>query len=329
MPTYIIAAVVSFAVCVLLAPWGIKILKKLKFGQEILEIGPSWHAAKRGTPTMGGLLFIFSTLLSVLVVSVNQAVFEHFFDTRILLILGCSLCFSVIGFIDDYSKIKKKENAGLSARQKYLMQLVVAGTFIYTLYLTGYFKNVLYIPFTSLSVTIPWPLYVLFSLILITGIVNAVNLTDGIDGLASSVTLLVMAFFMSACLLFGSESTAVVPAAVAGGLMGFLFYNFYPAKLFMGDTGSLFLGGIVASLGFVFEMLPLYLFIVGIIYIIEAFSVMLQVFVYKTFNKKRLFLMTPIHHHFEKKGWSEVKIVMVFTTITALACLLGYWGMMS
>lgn len=328
MPTYIISAVISFAICVLSAPWAIKLLKKLKFGQEILDIGPSWHAAKRGTPTMGGLLFIFSTLLSVIVVSASQALFDNSFDTRIILVLGCSLCFTVIGFIDDYSKVRRKQNAGLTARQKYLMQLVVAGTFLYTLQLAGLFNNVLYIPFTTLSVTIPWPLYVLFALVLITGIVNAVNLTDGIDGLASSVTLIVMAFFMSACLLFGSASTAMIPAAVAGGLMGFLFFNFYPAKLFMGDTGSMFLGGIVASLGFVFEMLPLYLFIVGIIYIAEAFSVMLQVFVYKTFNKKRLFLMTPIHHHFERMGWSEVKIVMIFTTITALACLVGYWGML-
>ena len=321
----IIAAIVSFVLTVLFGRVLIPMLRALKAGQSIREIGPSWHNSKQGTPTIGGLMFIASALICVIAfgwIAVKEGTYEH------LMILGFALVYGAIGFVDDFVKVKLKRNLGLTALQKLILQLVAALVYLALLRWNGNLTNELYIPFIHVTLTIHWVVYLVFATFVIVGCVNAVNLTDGIDGLAAGVTLPVMVFFAVTAYSWGSDTLALFPAALVGGMAGFLCYNFHPAKVFMGDTGSLFLGGAVCGMAFALDM-PMILILVGIIYIIEAVSVIMQVGYFKLTHGKRIFRMTPIHHHFEMGGWNEVKIFSVFVGITVVMCVLAWLGIMN
>lgn len=312
----------SFGITALLAPVGIPLLKRLKFGQSIRAEGPSWHKGKQGTPTMGGLFFIAGITCATMIFASNSY-FKG--EMRPVIALLNSLAFGFIGFVDDYIKVVKKRNLGLSARQKFLLQLLVGVVLIFSLRQYGYIDTTVYIPFFNIA----WDFglwYYPFALFVIVGVVNSVNLTDGLDGLAASVTVPVAVFFTYLSIFFRLSGTAVFGAAVVGGLMGFLLFNAHPAKVFMGDTGSLFLGGAVSALAFCFNM-PALLILVGIIYLAETMSDILQIFYFKKTRGKRLFKMAPLHHHLELCGWKETKIVWVFTAITTIACLLAMLGM--
>lgn len=249
-------------------------------------------------------------------------------DITHLMVFGLALVCGVIGFLDDFVKVKNKRNLGLTEIQKLVLQLAAAALFLILLRRTGHLTGDLYIPFANVSVTIPWILYLILSVFIIVGTVNAVNITDGIDGLNTSVTIPVMAFYAIAAWKWHLTGASLFAAAVAGALLGFLIYNWHPAKVFMGDTGSLFLGGAVCGLAYALDM-PLILILVGIIYIAETMSDIIQVAYFKITHGKRIFRMAPLHHHFEKGGWSEVKIVVVFTSITVVFCVLAYLGVMN
>ena len=303
----------------------IPILKSVKMEQKILDIGPRWHKSKEGTPTMGGLGFIITSVFVFAAVMVWAFVSEPTMNIwPVCITYGFALLCGAIGFIDDYAKFFKKQNEGLSAGNKYLLQLIAAALYLFFMVWKGGLTTVLKIPFTSLE----WDLgifYYVFALLLITGMVNSVNLTDGIDGLAASVTAIVGAFFAVIAFVIGRGDIAVLSGVIIGSCVGFLVYNFYPARVFMGDTGSLFLGGAVVGLAFLASS-PLIVVLAGIVYIAETFSVILQVASFKL-TGKRIFKMSPIHHHFEKCGWSELKIVGVFSLVTAIFCIISYWGM--
>ena len=321
----IITVVVSFLLSVLLGRVLIPALHALKAGQSIREIGPKWHNTKQGTPTMGGLMFIAAAVVCVVAggwTAMLAGTYEH------LMVLGFSLVFGAIGFADDFVKVRMKRNLGLTALQKLILQLAVALAYLALLRWNGNLTGEIYIPFFNVSWQFNWVVYLLFATFVIVGCVNAVNLTDGIDGLASGVTLPVMVFFTVTAWCWGSETLALFPAALVGGLLGFLCYNFHPAKVFMGDTGSLFLGGAVCGMAFALDM-PLILILVGIIYIIEALSDIIQVLYFKATHGKRIFRMAPFHHHLEMGGWSEIKIFSVFTGITVLMCVLAWLGIMN
>ena len=325
MRTQIIQFVISIAVCfaatVIIAKKLIPVLKSIKMGQKILDIGPRWHKSKEGTPTMGGLFFI----VPILAVGIVFAVINK--DYTMYIHLAFALINGIIGFADDYVKFFKKQNAGLTPGQKLIAQFASAFAYIMALYLTGNIDSSLKIPFTSLNIEINIVLYCVIAVVGIVFTVNSVNLTDGIDGLASSITAVVMMFLAVLSLKSANFAGSVVAGAVIGGTLGFLVYNFHPAKVFMGDTGSLFLGAAISSMAFILDC-PLILLFVGFMFYIEAFSVMIQVFFFKT-TGKRVFKMTPIHHHFEMSGWSEVKIVAVFSLITAMTSLAGCLGFVS
>ena len=315
----------SFFLTLLLGKVTIPVLHALKAGQSIREIGPKWHSTKAGTPTMGGVMFMIPAALLTVIFgwkAMAAGDFSH------VIVLGLAMAYGLIGFADDFVKVRLKRNLGLTALQKFLLQLVVALVFLGLLYRSGNLQTALYIPFVQVSFPVPVVLYMAFAAFVIVGCVNAVNLTDGVDGLASGVTLPVMVFFTATAFLWGSETLALLPAAVVGGLIGFLCYNFHPAKVFMGDTGSLFLGGAVCGMAFALDM-PLILLLVGIVYIVEVLSVILQVGYFKLTHGKRIFRMTPIHHHFEMGGWSEVRIFSVFTGVTVLLCVAAWLGVMN
>lgn len=298
-------------------------LRKLKAGQEIRQDGPTWHNSKAGTPTMGGIAFILGSGIAAFACGWQQMVNGEFAHLYVYLF---ALCFGLIGFVDDYRKVRQHQNEGLTARQKFILQLAAAVVFLVLMRYEGLLTNDLYIPFLNMSFTINWIVYLIFAAFVIVGCVNAVNLTDGIDGLAASVTFVVMAFFTVAGVLWSTYGIqALFPAAMAGGLAAFFVYNHHPAKVFMGDTGSLFLGGAVAALAFVFDM-PLVLIPVGIIYILETLSDIIQVGYFKLTHGKRFFKMAPLHHHLELSGWSEAKLVAVFSLVTLAGCVLAYLG---
>ena len=325
MIAYFIVTVIStFALTVLAARILIPKLKSMKLGQTILDIGPRWHKSKEGTPTMGGISFILASIAAFIGAVFAMVLTENSVGLEKLVITVLfAAANGAIGVVDDLTKFKNHRNEGLTASQKYLLQLVSAGLFLAALKLTGNLTTELYIPFVGAEVELGIFYYIL-SILLITGIVNAVNLTDGIDGLASSVTLAVGAFFAVAAFSAESLPTAVASAITIGACLGFLVYNFYPARVFMGDTGSLFLGALAVGMAYMIDN-PLIIIIVGIVYIGEAVSVMLQVGCYKL-TKKRIFKMAPIHHHFEKCGWTELKIVGVFSLVTVLFGVLAYFG---
>ena len=317
----ICAFVVAFALTAVLGTPVIRFLKKLKFGQKILEDGPTWHMNKQYTPTMGGIMFIAGLVgaLCACLPAIWAAA-----DLRPVLIFALSLIFGLIGMVDDYTKIKKKQNQGLTPLQKLLLQIAAAALFVTVLRSMGYITGHVYIPFVNVLWQVPWFLYLPCAIFVIVGAVNAVNLTDGIDGLATSVTAVVALFFSGVFLALG-DSSAVFSAGLLGALLGFLIYNKNPARVFMGDTGSLFLGGAVCGMAFACD-LPLILVPVGIIYIAETLSDIIQVTYFKMTHGKRIFKMAPLHHHFEMCGWSEKKIVFVFTAITLVMCIVSYLG---
>ncbi len=295
------------------------LLRALKAGQSIREVGPTWHNYKAGTPMMGGLMFIFAAILCLVA---NLFTIR---DYAVFYVLGLGLCFGFIGFLDDFCKLKYKRNLGLTSLQKAMLQMAVSALYLYIMYRQGHMASSLYIPFVDLTFAINPILYIFFAMFVIVGCVNAVNLTDGVDGLSSSVTIPVMVFFTAAAYTTRHYDLALLPACLCAGLVAYLFYNWHPAKVFMGDTGSLFLGGIVCGLAFALDM-PLVLVLVGLVYIVETLSVILQVGYFKLTHGKRLFKMAPIHHHFEMCGWKEVKIVLVFAAVSALMCVLAWVG---
>jgi len=321
----ILTILCAFALTVLLGRWVIPMLHALKAGQSIREIGPKWHEVKAGTPTMGGIMFILPVIVFPVAFGWKDMMAG---DRTHLMVLGLALVYGLIGFADDFVKVKLKRNLGLTALQKLILQLAAAFGFLALLYQSGSLHTELYLPFFQLYWKLPWAVYMVLASFVIVGCVNAVNLTDGVDGLASGVTLPVMVFFAVTACAWGMEGLGLVPAALIGGLLGFLCYNFHPAKVFMGDTGSLFLGGAVCGMAFALDM-PLILLLVGIVYIVETLSVILQVGYFKLTHGKRIFRMTPIHHHFEMGGWCEEKIFWVFTGVTVLACAAAWLGVMN
>lgn len=310
-----VAAVLSGIFGRLLLP----VLHALKAGQSIRELGPTWHNNKAGTPMMGGLMFIAATVVCLLICIPSMEAFTVFYA------LVPGLCFGFIGFLDDFTKIKFKRNLGLTAIQKAALQLVVSVLYLYLLYKEGSLSCNLYIPFVNVSFAIHPLVYIFFAMFVMVGCDNAVNLTDGVDGLSSSVTLPVMIFFTAASVALGKYDLALLPACLTGGLIAYLFYNWHPAKVFMGDTGSLFLGGVVCAMAFALDM-PLVLIMVGLVYIIETLSVILQVGYFKLTHGKRLFKMAPIHHHFEMCGWKEEKIVITFAAVSAIMCIVAWFS---
>ncbi len=322
MKGIILAVVLTFLITAAIGPMVIKKLQKMKFGQKILEIGPKWHMAKQYTPTMGGFMFIVPiAVISIVLLATGST------TASILPMVGISVVFGLIGFVDDYAKVKKKQNMGLTPKQKLALQILAAVIFVTVLRMQGSLSTDLYIPFVNTTLHLHWLVYMIFAAFVIVGTVNAVNLTDGIDGLAAGVTLPVAVFFIVYGIVARISSVSVFAAALAGGLAAFLIYNFNPAKVFMGDTGSLFLGGCVAGLAFACDM-PLILILVGLVYIIETVSDILQVLYFKATGGKRLFKMAPIHHHFEMCGWSEKEIVVTFSLLTVGMCVLAYFGVL-
>ena len=313
--TVLAGGVLSGLIGVLLLP----VLRALKAGQSIREVGPTWHNNKAGTPMMGGLFFILGAIICIVG---NLGIMV---DYTVLYVLALSLCFGLIGFLDDFCKAKFKRNLGLTSIQKALLQMAVSAIFVYLLYKQDPSKCNIYIPFVNTYLELHPLLYVFFSMFVMIGCDNAVNITDGVDGLCGSVTLPVMIFFTAVAVAMGKYDLAILPAALVGGLIAYLFFNWHPAKVFMGDTGSLFLGGAVCALAFALDM-PLILVLVGFVYIVETLSVILQVTYFKLTHGKRIFKMSPIHHHFEMCGWKEVKIVLIFTAVSALMCVIAWFG---
>lgn len=320
-----IGAIGAFIISLCMGMILIPVLHKLKFGQEIREEGPKWHAKKSGTPTMGGLIFIAAIFAMSAICCVLGLFFgidmpaDSTYLKTLVMLLCLSAVYGVIGFIDDYIKVILKRNLGLTAKQKFLLQLVAAVGFVCWAVYGMDIATVVKIPFTSIELDFGiW--FIPFAALVIIATVNSVNLTDGLDGLATCVTCMVALFFILFADKVANIAVALFASILLGSLMGFLMYNKFPAKVFMGDTGSLFLGGAVCGMAIVTEQ-PLALLIVGLVYVIESLSVILQVISFKT-TGKRIFKMSPIHHHFEMCGWSETKIVITFTIVTAVLCLL-------
>ncbi len=320
---YIIGGVAALALSLLLGMFTIPMLRRLKFGQEIREIGPSWHASKSGTPTMGGVIFIISSAAALIITCLWGFLFGgrsgNF--TELLIVELLSLSFGVIGFIDDYIKVVKKRNLGLTAVQKFGLQFLVSLVFATFVAVFGDTGTVIDLPFAKTNIDLNW-FYIPFIIFVMLATVNSVNLTDGLDGLATTITMVVMLFYLLISLRIKNSAMALFASVILGALAGFLFYNRKPAKVFMGDTGSLFLGGVVCGLAITLRQ-PLTLLIVGLVYVIETLSVIMQVTSYKL-TGKRIFKMSPIHHHFEMCGWSEEKIVCVFSLVTLLLCAVMY-----
>ena len=319
MTRILITAVVGCALSWALGHFLLPVLHALKAGASIREIGPTWHNNKTGTPIMGGLMFIFASILCLLGNLPSMTDYSVFF----VLVLG--LCHGFIGFLDDFTKIRHHRNLGLTSAQKAMLQMAVSALFLYAMYKAGAMDTHLYIPFWNRSFDLHPIVYIFFAMFVMVGCVNSVNLTDGVDGLSSSVTLPVMVFFTAASIGLGRYDLALLPASLVGGLIAYLTYNWHPAKVFMGDTGSLFLGGVVCAMAFALEM-PLILILVGFVYICETMSDILQISYFKMTHGKRLFKMAPIHHHFEMCGWKEEKIVLSFAGVSAVMCILAWFG---
>ena len=323
---YVLSFIVSFGVALIAGRILIPVLHRLKAGQSIREDGPTWHMNKQGTPTMGGIMFILS-----IAVAIGAAGWSLLGEGKLdmVFVFLFALVFGVIGFIDDFQKLRHHANEGLTAPQKFLLQLAAAVLFLVLLRRSGAVTPDLYIPFFNVEfVGIPWPVYMVFAVFVIVATVNAVNLTDGVDGLSSGVTIPVALFYTAVSAWYGRDDIGLLSAALAGGLAAFLIYNFHPAKVFMGDTGSLFLGGMVCGLAFALNM-PLIIPVVGLVYVAETLSDIIHVVYFKKTGGKRFFRMAPLHHHFELGGWSETKLFCVFSGVTLLMCVLGFLGVMN
>ncbi|EGS9998135.1 phospho-N-acetylmuramoyl-pentapeptide-transferase [Clostridium perfringens] len=311
-PKIVMAIVISFIVASILGPIIIPLLHKLKFGQNIRQEGPKSHLKKAGTPTIGGLIFIFATIITMFIMVGNPT-------DEAMIALYSFVGFGFVGFLDDLLKIIKKKNEGLTSGQKMILLLIVSG--FLTWYAYKYIGTSINIPFLNGQINLGL-FYIPFVMFYFAGVTNAVNLTDGLDGLATSVTVLVTTFLGIISYNLGHISLAIFCVALAGALLAFLRFNAFPARVFMGDTGSLALGGAVAMVALILKM-PLILVLIGIIYVIETLSVILQVASFKL-TGKRIFKMAPIHHHFEQLGWSETKIVSVFSIITVVFCFIAF-----
>lgn len=319
MTRILITGVVGCALSWALGHFLLPVLHALKAGASIREIGPTWHNNKTGTPIMGGLMFIFASILCLLLNLTAMTDYSVFF------VLALGLCHGFIGFLDDFAKIRHHRNLGLTSLQKAMLQMAVSALFLYAMYKAGAMDTHLYIPFWNRSFELHPIVYIFFAMFVMVGCVNSVNLTDGVDGLSSSVTLPVMVFFTAASVALGEYDLALLPASLIGGLIAYLTYNWHPAKVFMGDTGSLFLGGVVCAMAFALEM-PLILILVGFVYICETMSDILQISYFKLTHGKRLFKMAPIHHHFEMCGWKEERIVLSFAGVSTIMCILAWFG---
>ena len=313
----ILAVIIAFVVSAILCPIVIPFLHKLKFGQQVREDGPQAHLKKQGTPTMGGLVILSSIIITSLLYLKDYP--------RIIPVLFVTVGFGVIGFLDDYIKIVMKRSEGLNPMQKLIGQIVITGIFAYYIVTSDEIGTGMLIPFTGSYLELPVWLFVPALFFIVLGTDNGVNFTDGLDGLCTSVTILVATFFTIVAI---GENSGISPitGAVVGSLLGFLLFNVYPARVFMGDTGSLALGGFVASSAFMMQM-PFFIPIIGLIYRVEVLSVIIQVTYFKATHGKRIFKMAPIHHHFELCGWSETRVVAVFSIITAILCLVAYLGL--
>lgn len=305
--------VIAFVISLLLGPIIIPMLKKLNIGQSIREDGPQSHLTKSGTPTMGGIIIFFSLLITVLTAGI--------LNKDLVLLLISTLGFGFIGFVDDYIKIVKRRNLGLRAYQKLLAQIILAVILAVYQSSTSIAGTKVIVPFLENQYLDLGLFYIPFIVFVVVGTVNSVNLTDGLDGLASGVSIIVLSFFSLVALNWGMDSIAIFSSALTGACLGFLIHNSYPAKVFMGDTGSLALGGAISGIAILMNI-SLILPIVGGIFFVETLSVIIQVASFKL-TGKRVFLMSPLHHHYEQKGWKETKIVGVFWFITAILCLIG------
>ena len=317
----ILAVIIAFAISALLCPIIIPFLHKLKFGQQVRDDGPQSHLKKQGTPTMGGLIILCSIVIT--------SIFYIPAYPKIIPVLFVTVGFGIIGFMDDYIKIVMKRSEGLNPKQKLIGQIIITGIFACYLLTSKDVGTEMLIPFTGgfedgYYLDLGW-LFVPALFFIVLGTDNGVNFTDGLDGLCTSVTILVATFFTVVAL---GERSGISPitGAVVGSLLGFLLFNVYPARVFMGDTGSLALGGFVASSAFMMQM-PIFIAIVGLIYLVEVLSVIIQVAYFKKTGGKRIFRMAPIHHHFELGGWSETRVVAVFSIVTAILCLIAYLGL--
>ncbi len=322
---FLAVGVSSFLVTAILCHFVIPALRKKHIGQSIREEGPKSHLKKAGTPTMGGICFITGILI---VLAVSAVVLAFLGRQRELVPLALTLCLALsnglIGLYDDYKKLLKKRNEGLTARQKFLLQAAAAALYLVLMRVCGHIDTALHIPFTDIVVEMG-VMYYFLAWFFIVGMVNSINLTDGIDGLATSVTLVVVAFVAFVGLNYLNTSMTLLSAALIGSLLAFLRKNCHVAEVFMGDTGSLFLGGAIAGAAFMMNDV-LVMFIAGGVFIFETVSVMIQVSVFKL-TSKRVFRMAPVHHHFEDKGWSENKIVIVFSLCTLALCTVAWFGL--
>lgn len=320
---YCLAIVIAAVITGLLGYFMVPFLHKIKFGQTIREVGPSWHKNKQGTPTMGGIMFIIgSSVAAVICIAflwLNGGAETQLMFVKVVAGALMAVGFGIVGFLDDYISIKKHRNLGLTEIQKLILQFIIVGAYLLSVALAGGTTETV-IPFLG-SVDLGFFYYILAA-VFIVGMVNAVNFTDGIDGLNTSVTLVVALVFSVIAMLLNCVGLSLYAAAIVGAMIGFLFWNANPAKVFMGDTGSLFLGGAVCALAFGVDM-PILLILIGIIYIVEILSVVLQVTYFKISHGKRIFKMAPIHHHFEMCGWNENKICFVFSGVTLLAGIIG------
>ena len=317
----ILAIIIAFAISASLCPVVIPFLHRLKFGQQVREDGPQAHLKKQGTPTMGGLVFLTAVVITSLLYIRDYP--------RIIPVLFMTVGFGVIGFLDDYIKIVMKRSEGLNPVQKLIGQFIITGIFVYYLVCSGEVGTSMLVPFTGgfehgLYLNLGF-LFIPFVFFVVLGTDNGVNFTDGLDGLCTSVTILV-ATFLTIISIGENSGISPITGAVVGSLLGFLLFNVYPAKVFMGDTGSLALGGFVSASAFMMQI-PLFIPIIGLIYLVEVLSVIMQVSYFKATHGKRIFRMAPIHHHFELGGWSETRVVAVFSIVTALLCLVAYLGL--
>lgn len=323
--TFAVATVAIFLLTVVAERVLIPILRSHKLGQKILDIGPRWHKSKEGTPTMGGIGFILAAMVVMAVFFIIHAVKG---DSADYIPLSLTLAFAVgngaIGFVDDYCKLVKKQNEGLTWLQKLILQLVISSAYVCVMSYTGYMSTALNLPFTDYTIDFGWLWYPIAVLVL-TGVVNGGNITDGIDGLAASVSCVIGGFFAILAFAWADDSLSMVAAILIGASLGFLVYNFHPARVFMGDTGSLFLGALVIAAAFQIEEGAVGL-IISMVFILEMLSSLLQVVYFKLTHGKRLFKMAPLHHHFEKCGWSENRIVAVFSLVEALFCVAAWFA---
>lgn len=329
----ILSAAGAFGITALLGYGIIPWLHKLKFGQTILDIGPKWHKKKQGTPTMGGIMFIIGIFCSAAIVLVinsltgNGLGIESDEKTKLWAGIIMALMFGIVGFADDYIKVVKKRNLGLSIIQKTIFQLIICAAYLTSLYLAMDKDPYMFIPFYGKLLLGPW--FWVLGVCVLYGAINAVNFTDGIDGLCSSVTATAAISFIIMAVVHKCFGIGVISSALLGGCLGFFVWNKYPAKVFMGDTGSMFLGGMVVAVAYAFDC-PIILVLTGIIYFIEGLSDVIQIGYFKITHGKRIFRMAPIHHHFEMGGWSEKKIDTVFCAVNLIGGILGvilmYYG---